>query len=60
MRTLLLLVVLGISGCCIDTESNAALGNIITYERGRVCVDSRQRGLASSGKICGRPCSKEK
>ena len=60
MKHWTLLVMLGISGCCLDAERNAALGNIITYEHGKVCVDSSQRGLASSGKICGRPCSKEK
>ena len=48
------------SGCCIDPEANAELGNIITYEGNRVCVDSTQRDIAWSGKICGRLCTKEK
>ena len=48
-----------VSGCCIDAERNTELGNIITYKGNKVCVDSTQRGLAASAKICGRPCAKE-
>ena len=58
MRLWVLCVVV-LSGCCIDPEVNAELGNIITYERGKVCADSTQRtDIVSKGKICGRICSK--
>lgn len=49
-----------VSGCCIDPDRNAAMGNIITYEGNRVCTDSTQRGLNNAVKICGRLCPKEK
>ncbi len=48
----LILLVFGLSGCCIDVDENIRVGNIITYENGRVCTDSTQRGLANAAKIC--------
>ena len=58
MRYWMLLCVL-VSGCCIDPDRNAEMGNIITYEGNKVCVDSGQRELEASAKICGRVCPKE-
>jgi len=54
-----LLLLPWISGCCLDIEENQRLGNIITYERGKVCTDSTQRGLSSSAKLCfSRVCKR--
>jgi hypothetical protein len=49
-------VVPWLGGCwlCLDVEENIRVGNIVTYERGRVCVDSTHRGLSSSAKLCFR------
>lgn len=54
-----LLMVAWLSGCCIDPEANARKGNIITYENGKVCTDSTQRGLSSSAKICAPICKRD-
>ena len=46
-------------GCCQDADSiasNMQLGNVVTFERGRVCVDSTERGLSFSAKVCSRRC----
>ncbi len=48
-----------LSGCCLDIEANLREGNIITYERGKVCTDSTQRGLANSAKVCFSRVCKE-
>ncbi len=55
----LILCVVWLSGCCLDVEENLRVGNIITYERGKVCTDSTQRGLSSSAKLCfSRVCKR--
>ena len=59
MKIVLIACMIVLNGCCIDPEANLEVGNIITYEGNRVCADSTHRGLASSGKICGRICPKE-
>ncbi len=57
IRFIALLLALG--GCCLDEEAieeNIALGNTVSYEDGRICVDSRGRDIPSKAKICAPRC----